>query len=287
MNLGTRVVLLAGLSMIPVGSTRAQAPQAADAPPAVLGISREEVKVGKGPAHAVLERNWNAAYVRAKLQNGWLGMTSMSGPSEAWYLMGFGSWDEMEKYNKAADANEAWSAENANFLTQDGDMLSRASYIIASYRPAMSYRAVSSMATKRYMQVQVVRVKPGRAREFFDNWRELVAAHEKAKMEESWAFYQVVSGMPDGTFIYLQPHASLADVDHSAQMHAADAYRNAVGEAGRARTREMQQLAVESSQTVYFAFSPNMSTVPKAWMDADPFWVPKPLPAAKPAEKKK
>ncbi|HQZ86540.1 MAG TPA: hypothetical protein PLB21_13065 [Actinomycetota bacterium] len=245
------------------------------------------MKVGKGPAHAVLETNWNAAYVRAKLENGWLGMTSMSGPSEAWYLMGFGSWGEMEKYNRAAEANEAWSAENAKFLTQDGDLLSRASYIIASYRPAMSYRAASNMATKRYMQIQVVRVKPGRTREFFDNWRELVLAHEKAKMEESWAFYQVVTGMPDGTFIYMQPHASLADVDRAGQIHGTDAYRNAVGEAGRARTREMHQLAIESSQTLYFAFNPTMSTVPKAWGDADPFWAPKPPPPAKPAEKKK
>jgi hypothetical protein len=137
------------------------------------------------------------------------------------------------------------------------------------------------------MQVQLIRVKPGRGREFADNWREVVAAHEKAKMEESWAFYQVASGMPDGTYLYLQAHTSLAEVDQTAKTHGAAAYRDAVGEAGRARAREATQLAVEFSQTLYFAFNPKMSTVPKAWMDADPFWAPKPAVAAKPAEKKK
>ena len=287
MNLGTRVVLLAGLTVAPAGPALAQGNQAADAPPAFLRTGREEVKPGKWGAHEVIETNWNAAYAKANLPVSILGMTSMSGPGEAWWLQGFRSWEDMEALNKAAGANETWSAEEQKFAAQDGELLSRASGIILSYRPAMSYRAGSSLATKRYMQVQVVRVKPGRGREFFDNWRELVAAHEKAKMEESWAFYQVVSGMPDGTYMYLQAHASLADLDRSGQLHGADAYRNAVGEAGRARTREMTQLAVESSQTLHFRFNPKFSTVPKAWVDADPFWAPKPPPPAKPAEKKK
>lgn len=287
MNVRARAVLMAGLTAVSVGSARAQGNQAADAPPAVLRITREEVKVAKDAAHEVNETNWATAYAKAKLPHGWLGMTSMSGPGEAWFLQGFGSWEEIEKLSAAGEANEAWSAEGKKLWAQDGEFLNRSSIVIAAYRPAMSYRAGSNLATKRYMQVQLVRVRPGRGREFTDAWREQVAAHEKAKMEESWAFYQVVSGMADGTYIYLQAHASLADVDRSAQMHATEAFLSAVGEAGRARLRETTQLAVESSQTLHFAFNPKMSTIPKAWMDADPFWAPKPPPPAKPAEKKK
>lgn len=287
MNVRTRAVLLAGLTVVSAGPALAQGNQAADAPPAILRIGREEVKPGKGAAHEVIETNWNAAYAKAKLPVSILGMTSMSGPGEAWWLQGFGSWEDLEAFNKAAGANETWSAEDQKFAAQDGELLNRSSGIILSYRPAMSYRAASNLATKRYMQVQLIRVKPGRGREFVDNWREVVGAHEKAKMEESWAFYQVVSGMPDGTYMFLQALASLADVDRSGPMHSAEAYLNALGEGGRARTRETTQLAVESSQTLHFAFNPKLSTVPKAWMDADPFWAPKPPPPAKPAEKKK
>ncbi len=71
--------------------------------------------------------------------------------------------------------------------------------------------------------------------------------------------------------------------------HAADAYRDALGESGRAKNTELFRDAVELDVTNHFAFSPKMSHVPKAWVDADPtFWTPAPpAPVAKkPGEKK-
>jgi hypothetical protein len=287
MKLVTRVSFLTGIAIGSVVPALAQAPQSAAAPPAILRIGREEVKAGKGPAHVANEANWASAYAKTRMQNGWLGMTSMTGPGEAWYLAGFASWEEMEKANLADDANQAWTAESDKFWAQDADLLSRASTIIAAYRPAISYRAGSNLARFRYMQVQLIRVKPGRGREFVDNWRETVAAHEKANLDERFAFYQVVSGLQDGTYIYIQPRVSLADIDATGPMHTAAAYRGAVGEEGRARTRDANQLAVEWSQTLHFALSPRMTIAPQAWIDADPFWAPKPVVAPKPAEKKK
>ena len=64
------------------------------------------------------------------------------------------------------------------------------------------------------------------------------------------------------------------------------AYRDALGESGRARRREMQVGAIESTQTMVFRFEPNMSILGKDWIDGDPaFWTPKPPPAP-PAKKK-
>ena len=286
MKLVTRVSFLAGLAVGAVSPALAQAPPAADAPPAILQIFREEVKPGKDAAHEANEAGWPAAHAKAKWTNNYVAMTSITGPVEAWFLTGFGSWEEWEKSIKAGDANEVLSAETRKLWAQDGELLSRASGIAANYRPAMSYRAGSSLARFRYMSVQLIRVKPGRGREFVDNWREQVAAHEKANLEEGWAFYQVASGLQDGTYIYFQPRTSLADLDKAGPMHNAPAYRDAVGEAGRARTREVSQVAVEWSQTLLFGFGPKMSYVPKAWADTDPFWAPKPVVGAKPPEKK-
>ena len=53
-------------------------------------------------------------------------------------------------------------------------------------------------------------------------------------------------------------------------MHTSDAYRDAIGEEGRAKNLEMIREAVELDVTNHFAFSPKMSYVPKAWVDADP-----------------
>jgi hypothetical protein len=287
MKLATRVSVLVGLALGAGSPALAQTPAAADGPPPILRIGREEMRPGKGAAHETNEANWAVAYAKTKMQNGWVGMTSMTGPSEFWYLSGYASWEEMEKANKADDANEAWTAENNKFSALDGEFLSRNSASIASYRPAMSYQAGSNLARFRYMSVQLIRLKPGHGREFVDLWREQVAAHEKAKMDEHWAFYQVSSGLQDGVYIYLQPHVSLAELDQSGPMHNNPTYRDAVGEAGRARAREAAQAAVESSQTLLFALSPKMTVAPQAWIEADPFWAPKPVVAMKPAEKKK
>lgn len=287
MKLATRVSFLVGLAVGAGSPALAQMPAAADGPPAILRIGREEVRASKDALHEANEVNWALAYAKTKMPNGWIGMTSMTGPSEYWYLNGYASWEAMEKANKADEANEAWTAESRKFSAVDSDILSRNSASIASYRPAMSYRAGSNLARFRYMSVQVIRVKPGRNREFVDTWRDQVAAHEKGNMEEGWAFYQVSSGLQDGTYLYLQPHVSLAELDKSGPMHNAPAYRDAVGEAGRARSREATQAAIESSQTLLFAFSPKMTIAPQAWIDADPFWAPKPPAPAKPAEKKK
>ena len=286
MKLVPRVSFLVGLAVGAGSPAMAQMPAAADGPPAILRIGREEVRASRDPVHEANETNWALAYAKTKMQNGWLGMTSMTGPSEFWYLNGYASWEEMEKANKADEANEAWTTESKKYSALDSDVLSRNSSSIASYRPAISYHAGSNLARFRYMSVQLIRLKPGHGREFLDAWREQVAAHETAKMDEGWAFYQVSSGLQDGVYLYFQPHVSLAELDQSGPMHTAPAYRDAVGEAGRARAREMSQAAIESSQTLLFALNPRMSVAPKAWMDADPFWAPKPVVPAKPAEKK-
>lgn len=286
MNAGTRVWMLAGLAAVATAPLSAQEAKPADAAPALLQIYREEVKPGKDAAHEANEAGWPAAAAKAGLTSHYIAMTSVTGPSEAWFVTPYASWAEWEKTIKAGEASPGYTAETQKLWAQDGELLSRSSVIVASHRPAMSYRTSSNMVPKRYMQLQLIRVKPGRTREFVDGWRAIAAAHEKAKMEESWGFYQVTSGMPDGTYLYFQSMTSMADIDKLGPMHGADAYRDAVGEGGRARQREMQQEAIDWSQNMLFAFNPKMSYVPKAWADADPFWAPKPAAVAKKGEKK-
>lgn len=282
-----RRCLLASLAMGLASPAFAQDPTNDSTPP-FLQIYREEVKPGKGPAHQANEAAWAAAYAKHKMTFGWLGATSLTGPSEAWYFTGLSSWEELEKNMKAEEANEALSAEVEKIAAQDGEFVNRSSGIVARFRPTMSYQPKVNLAQMRYFRIQLIRIKPGFGRQFADSWEEIVKAHEKAKMDEHWAYYQVVSGMPDGTYLYFQPLKSLADVDKVGPMHEADAYRNAVGDAGRARMQEATRAAAEWSQDVLLAFNPKMSYVGKPWIDADPaFWTPKPAAAPKKAGEKK
>jgi hypothetical protein len=253
----------------------------------MMVIYREEVRPGKGAAHAANEAAWAAAFTKGQAPASWLAMTSMAGPSEAWFLSAYDSWAAVQKEQDAMAGNAALTAEEEKFSAQDGELLSRTSRVVLSLRPAISYQAEVSPPQMRYMAVDVVRVKPGRNREFIDGWRAVVEAHKQAKMDEHWAVYQVTAGQPDGTFFFMYPMKSLEEIDTTGPLHTADAYRDAVGEAGRIRMNEMTLAAVDSSQRLVFALSSKMSLLTKAWSDADAFWAPKPVAAPMAAAKGK
>ena len=287
MPLLARLGTIAGLTLLVSAPVFAQTAP----PPPLLQIIREEVRPGKGAAHAANESAWGAAMVKGQSPITWLAMRAIAGPSEAWFITGWPSWAEKEKADKAFEANAALSAEDGKkFSTTDGDNLSRSSTLYANYRPGLSYRPGVDLTKMRYMAVDVVRVKPGRTAEFAEAWRMMVAAHTTAKMDEHWAVYSVNAGMADGTFFFMYPAATLAELDASGPMHGSDEFSKAVGEGGRNKMNAATIASIESETRLIFQLSPQMSSLPKTWSEADPFWAPKaPAPvvaAKKPGDKK-
>jgi hypothetical protein len=280
-----RVCACIGLAALAASPAFAQPAPAGNPLPKVLGIYREEVRPGRAPAHAANEAAWAAALAKGQAASHWLAMTSMAGPTEAWFLTAYDSWADVQKEQDALAANAAMAAEDDKYQALDGELLNRTSRIMAAFRPAISYQPEVNLPQMRYMAVDVVRVKPGKLREFFESWRATVDAHKTAKMDEHWAVYQVTAGQPDGTFFFMYAMKSLEELDKAGPMHSDAPYRDAVGEAGRIRMNEMQTSAIDSSQRLVFALNPNMSLLDKAWAEADPFWTPKPIPAP-PAKKK-
>lgn len=254
----------------------AQSPAPPD-PPTLLLIYREEVKPGKGAAHSANEQAWAAAFAKGQAPTQWLAMTTVSGPSEAWFLSAFDSYAAIQKNQDAVDASPALTADEEKYSAQDGELLNRTSSIIARYRPALSYQPNVAIPQMRYMQVDVVQVRPGHGNDFAEAWRAVVAAHEKAKLSEHWAVYAVESGMPIGTFLFMYPHKSLEALDGVGPMHTTAEYRDAVGESGRAKQNQMIRESVAMEQRLIFAFRPRMSLLSKEFSDQDPaFWTVKP-----------
>ena len=255
------------------------------APPNVIQIYREEVKPGKGAAHEKVEAGWPRAFAKAKSPTHYLAMTSVSGPTEAWFITGHDSLAAWEKDTQNNDKNPALSAELLQLSAQDGELLSNVRSVVAVYRPEMSYRANGiNIGEMRYFYVTTVRLRPGSS--YSDMNKITLAAHEKANVPERWAVFQVTYGMPSGTYLFIQPLKSLAEVDAFPQTHG-EAYQAAIGEDGTKKLRELANAGVISTETNIFAFSPKMSYPSEKTIAADPaFWAPKPkAPAAKPAPK--
>src|SRR5262245_22588989 len=112
-------------------------------------------------------------------------------------------------------------------------------------------------------------VKAGWSNEYEQAGKMDIAAYEKAGIkDERWAAYQVIAGLPAGTYLYFAPMAALkeADIDNS------KAYRDAAGEDNRARMRQINRDAIVpgSGQLAVFSLSPKMSYVSKEFAAADP-----------------
>ncbi len=287
MRILARVVVALAVAAAHAGPLLAQTQEQPPPPPNLLVIFREEVRPGKGGAHEASELSWGAAYRKADAPIQWLGMTSLSGPTEAWFISGYDSYASFQKVNDAFEASPALRAEGQKFAAQESDILSRTSTIIASLRPDMGYGQPVSIPQMRYMQVDLVQIRPGYGVQFGEMLRESRAAHEKAQMKEEWAVYSVDSGMPAGTYLFLYPRRTLAALDEVGKMHTAASYRDAVGESGRARYNQFVREAVVSQETLLFGFRPGMSLMPKEFMAADPdYWTPKgPATPRKPGEK--
>ena len=275
------------LSSLPVVNSEAQETAAANTPPPLLVIYREEVKPGRGAAHAANESAWAQGFAKAGVPQHWLAMTSMAGPTEAWFFSGYASYADFQKAEDAVEDSPSMRAIADKFSAQESEILERTTSIVAGYRPALSYQANVSLPAMRFMQIDVVRVKAGHDREFRAFWRAMVEAHTKAKMDEHWAVYETEAGAEDLTFYFMYPAATLAAGDAAGPLHAADAFRTAVGESGREQMREVHREAVESSRSYIFRLRPSMSTLPKEWAAADPFWAVKaPEPTVATTKKK-
>jgi len=258
--------------------------QGNSAPPNYLLINREEVKVGHGTAHLKTELGWPRAMAKANWPTHYVALTSMTGPSEAWYLTPWESMAAWEKDNAATAANAAFQSEMDRLATEDGQHLNNWRSIVARYRADLSHRPGVNIPTQRFFSITIVRIRPGHNQEFEDARKISVAAHVKAGVNDNHSVYQVMSGMPSGTFLILTPMKSMAEIDAASQVHG-QAFQDAVGDAGRKKLNELNSSATISSETNYYAFSPEMSYPTKEYVDTDPgFWKPKPAKAA-PAKK--
>jgi len=269
-------VALAGIVGSPV---RAEEP----GPGKVIRIIREEIKPARTAAHARAE----AAYVRAarasKVPAYWVGMASLTGATEAWFLSSYDSFASFEKEN---DALESGAAAKMFEAADDGDAQFRTgtrSYLL-ELNEDLSYRMRPTVQNMRYITVVTTRVKPGYGRAFIEMRKAIKAAHEKANVDEHWAFYEVNSGAPAGTYMLFFGSSTLKDED--ADPHT-QAYRDAVGDEGRAKGEAFTREGIAFVDVVTFAISPDMSHVPDEWIKARPdFWKAPAVKAsmAKPAQ---
>ncbi len=279
---------LFALSLAAGGSLFAAA-QEMHHPPKVLLIEREFLKPGKGGSlHDKSESHFVADMAAAKWPTHYIALNSLSGKSRALYLVGYDSFAALENDTNATMKNATLSAALDKDSQADGELLDGTDQFIFALDDDLSYRPDVDIAQARDFEVTSFHIKPGRGKE----WHELVSlvieAHKKAGTSAHWATYDLAYG-GDDEYVAFSADKSLAEVDTG---FAEDKqFRDALGEDGLKKLRELEADAVASTDSELFAINPVQSYPMDQWVKAAPdFWKPKhsaaaAKPVAKPAAK--
>jgi hypothetical protein len=243
----------------------------------VFRIRREAVKPGHASAHQRHETAVPAALRKAGSTAHYMGMSSLTGPSEVWFIRNYTSIAGWEKSWTDTNKNEALSVELDRLAEQDNEFLTGASELLAVVRDDLS-RPRHDLKRLHYFGVTTIHVKPGHEDDFTRLMKSAVNDCQKADCH--WSTYQVTAGMPSPAYLVLTSYKNLAELDVT---------DGAWGEVGQRAIARAQDEGYVQSETQIFKVEPSMSyVVPEGMMETlDPdFWRVK-APAYTPPARKK
>ena len=259
------------IALAPPAMAQSPMPAGPSSPPPIIQRTREIVKVGRGDAHEANEHAWAAAYAKAKFPYYGIAMTAMTGSNDAWFMFGWPSFKAMDDANIASSKDKELMTSVSGFALKDAEDISDAVSSFWMLRPELSYRDTVEWSKMHAYEMITVRARPGHNDDVKKIAEKIRATHMAAHTSAHWAMYQGGMGVPDGTFLVIIPHKTVADLDVGMREDAA--FGKALGDVGAKELDKLSNDGVMSLQTDLFAVSAKMSYVSDDWRasDAD-FW---------------
>jgi hypothetical protein len=261
-------------------------------PPKGLFIVREEIKPGMMGAHNRHSAEFAGIFNQLQTPNHRIALVPVAGnENEVVYITPINSFAELETMNRSTDrklssANGRMRVKLDALDKEAPGMHNSMRDMWALYRPELSFNPGVAIPRMRYFMVTTIRLRPGYDAAYSEYVQKVInVARNKAKVDNLHiAVFQVMAGMPGGTYLAFRPLRSLSELDESPGQKV----RAAMTEDQRKDADKAVRDAVMSSETTVYAFEPNMSYVNKefASLDAE-FWTPKPAMATKPKPKKR
>jgi hypothetical protein len=238
-------------------------------PPDILQIYTDPVKPGKLAEYNKIENEAAHACSRA---NTWpyLAMQAITGPQEVWFVSGFDSYAAMEKSAEPFVRNASLAADLGRLMEAKTNLVSDPHTIFLRYRDDLSRNGGLVRPQTRFYSVTMAKIHPGHEHEYEESQRLIRGVRERAGAVDNRAVYQVLSGIPDNTYITFSPHRSFRDVATSLDglLDYDDLDENV-----RHRLRELLSASVSTTETYIFSVSPAMSNPAGEWIADDPdFW---------------
>ncbi len=255
-------------------------PAFAQNPSAVLQITREVVKEGHSSIHEKTDTDFPQILRKSKFSYHVIALNSMSGANEVWFVIGYPSFEDVAKGGGEFDKQPL----KGDFDLQDardGEHRVSSRSMTAVYRKDLSYHPELAILGKtRFLTIGSYRIKLGHEEDMLAGSKTLYGAMDKASLQFPVLAYQVIAGVPDGLFLFIEPMESLKTMDEAPARDRA--LIGAMGAENFSRFNKGTGDLFTTMETDLFSVNPKLSYMSKETEDADPdFWRPK--PSAKPA----
>ena len=244
-------ILIATLALCAAAQTPSE-------PPGLIRVIRGETK--SDPIQA---------YVNSRAATPVIGMNAVSGTAETWLLELHDSFASIEDVDRTLG-----SADPARVMVPDADgMLTSSRKLIAIYRPGLSYRgdqAIRMFPRAHYFHVSIYRVRTGADVDFAELVKLRRFSLDSINLDRPDIAYQVISGGPSGTYIFLAPLVSLKTLDEGRT--APPPYAQAAADKALKKFEESEI----GREHLLFRVEPRLSYVSDEFANVDAeFWRPK------------
>jgi hypothetical protein len=242
-------------------------------PPAVLRIQAEHIRASAPQREFEQVRAEYAAALRgAGIAPPSIAFASLSGSPELWRTEFHPSFAAMEDaINTMAQSGtlQQIDARAAQFIDDRHTF-------IAVYREGLSLQtqqALAMLPRARYMLIRKVEVQTGRERDFAQSFRTLLAASDRAGLDQPVLAYQIFSGGTRSTYLFLQPLRSLATID--TMIPDVGKTYEALGADSASKLHSVLTDTVLSDERLLFRVAPALSVPPQEFVNIDhDFWAP-------------
>lgn len=249
--------------------------------PPVLVLQREFTKPGRDGMHEKSEAKFAQAFLSSKQPVHYVAATSMSGRSRALFMIGFSSFAQWEKENKALEKSGLME-KLGPIMAADGDLLSEYAQSVFVLDKDLSLHLDYDAVHARYFEITQFHVKPGHRREFLEVAKMYHDGFMKTDSKAHWALYESYYGEQNGGYyLAISPVKSLAEDDEG--MNDDKKLAAAVGEDAMKKIAEMTASCLAAEETNLFEVNSKMSYAADEWIKSDPFWKPTPTMVAKKA----
>jgi hypothetical protein len=244
-------------------SGSAQVPGSAGAPPKVLLMVHQQMLPGKAGEREKFELETCRKFDELGIPVYWIETEAVTGTPGALFLDPASSFEEMDRAGQVL--GEAFGAhpELAQLQQEIEQRLANSKTVFAVRRDDLGSGVNRIDWSKaRYLQINVVSVRPGHEGDFAEADR----IRSRVQADATWTVYEMDSGTSVPTFLVIEALGSLTDRDKESKAKAA----------GEKESKELEQLvrdAYASVESNMYGLHPEMSHVSNKFAAGDPeFW---------------